>query len=54
MMNPYNARPRAAAYAVERGVVRPIRAADSLDDMIAADIALGEPARAGAKPPGGD
>jgi len=38
MMNPYNARPRAAAFAVEGGEVRTIRLADTLDDMIAADV----------------
>jgi len=39
MMNPYNARPRSAAYAVEDGAVRPIRLADTLEDMIASDVA---------------
>ncbi len=39
MMNPYNARPPAAAYAVERREIRPIRVADTLEDMIAADVA---------------
>jgi diaminopimelate decarboxylase len=43
MMNPYNARPRAAAYAAEGGVVRTIRVADTFDDMVAADVAAGSP-----------
>lgn len=38
MMNPYNARPRAAAFAVRDGAVIQIRAAESFDEMIAQDI----------------
>jgi diaminopimelate decarboxylase len=54
MMHPYNARPRAAAYAVEAGAVRPIRVADTLDDMIAADVAPTSPVSHGAESPGED
>ena len=54
MMNPYNARPRAAAFAVEGGTLRPIRAADTLDDMVAGDAAPDVPARRGAQASGGD
>ena len=39
LMNPYNARPTAAAYAVERGEVRPIRLADTFEDLVAGDVA---------------
>jgi diaminopimelate decarboxylase len=45
MMNPYNARPRAAAYAVEQGEISPIRVADTLEDMVAADVSSGVAAR---------
>jgi diaminopimelate decarboxylase len=45
MMNPYNARPQAAAFAVEGGAARLIRRADTLEDMVAHDVA---PRRAGA------
>ena len=38
-MHPYNARPRAAAYAVLDGELSQIRLADTLDDMVAADLA---------------
>ena len=38
-MHPYNARPRAAAYAVDRGELSQIRSADTVDDMIAPDLA---------------
>ncbi len=41
MMNPYNARPRAAAYAAREGAIEPIRAADTLDDLIASDVEAG-------------
>ena len=41
MMNPYNARPRAAAYAAHEGEVEVIRAADTLDDLIACDVEPG-------------
>jgi len=37
-MHPYNARPRSAAYAVDRGEVSQIRLADTVDDMLAADL----------------
>ncbi len=40
MMNPYNARPQAAAFAVERGAARLIRRADSLEDLVAHDVPL--------------
>jgi len=43
MMHPYNARPRAAAYAVVDGQVVQIRRADSFDDLVAHDIAEGAP-----------
>ena len=45
MMNPYNARPTAAAYAAHEGEAQMIRAADTLDDLIARDI---EPGRSSA------
>jgi diaminopimelate decarboxylase len=54
MMNPYNARPRAAAYAVQDGRVVPIRLADTLDDMVAADVVSGRPVLPAAEPPGED
>ena len=38
MMNPYNARPPAAAFAVERGATRLIRRPDSLEDLVAHDV----------------
>jgi hypothetical protein len=41
MMNPYTARPRAAAYAAHEGEVEMIRAADTLDDLIACDVEPG-------------
>ena len=43
MMQPYNARPCAAAYAVVGGDVVQIRRADSLDDLTARDVAAGAP-----------
>ena len=43
MMQPYNARPCAAAYAVVAGDVVQIRRADSFDDLVSADIADGAP-----------
>jgi diaminopimelate decarboxylase len=49
MMSQYNARPRAAAYAVVNGEVVPIRTSDTLDDMMAPDLdEAGEPLGAGA------
>ena len=39
LMNPYNARPTAAAYAVEAATARPIRVADTLDGLGRADVA---------------
>ena len=49
MMSQYNARPRAAAYAVVDGEVVQIRTADTFDDMIAHDLDEGgEPLGAGA------
>jgi diaminopimelate decarboxylase len=39
LMTPYNARPTAAAYAAERGEARPIRLADGLEGLVAADVA---------------
>jgi D-ornithine/D-lysine decarboxylase len=41
MMNPYNARPRAAAYAVLEGRAELIRSADTLHDLIAGDVEPG-------------
>ena len=41
MMNPYNARPRAAAYAIHEARAHLIRSADTLHDLIAADVAPG-------------
>lgn len=41
MMNPYNARPRAAAYAVVDGDVRQIRAPETFADMIMHDVLPG-------------
>jgi diaminopimelate decarboxylase len=38
MMNPYNGRPPAAAYAVHRGEVGLIRTPESFDDLIASDV----------------
>jgi len=37
-MHPYNARPRAAAYAVHDGKLSQIRLADTFEDMIASDV----------------
>jgi diaminopimelate decarboxylase len=41
MMNPYNARPRAAAYAVVGSDVRQIRAPETFEDMIMHDVLPG-------------
>jgi predicted methyltransferase len=41
MMNPYNARPRAAAYAVVDGDVRQIREPDTFEDMVMHDVPPG-------------
>ena len=41
MMNPYNARPRAAAYATHEGGAELIRSADTLHDLIACDVEPG-------------
>ena len=38
MMNPYNARPRAAAYAVQGGKVGLIRTPESYDELVASDV----------------
>jgi diaminopimelate decarboxylase len=49
MMSQYNARPRAAAYAVDEGKVVQIRTADTLDDMTAHDLdEAGQPLGSGA------
>ena len=52
MMNPYNARPRAAAFAAQHGEVTAIRGADTLEDMIAADVAPDVVAAPDPKPAG--
>jgi len=41
LMNPYNARPRAAAYAVHDGEVGLIRTPESFDELVASDVRPG-------------
>jgi D-ornithine/D-lysine decarboxylase len=54
LMSPYNARPTAAAYAVERGEARPIRLVESPEGLVSADVApstpVGRPVAPGVAP----